>query len=99
MNLKHELKTVNVFFFNQFEDYHFTLFQKPVIEILRKRTLVINIEYGNIVLILVVLKAQIPSGKCWKNHSKASKFQNFPPALQADAPARRQNLCIARVRN
>ena len=26
--------------------YHFTLFQKPVIEILRKRMVVINIEYG-----------------------------------------------------
>ena len=31
----------------------------------------------NIVLILIVLKAQILSGKCWKYHFQASKFQNF----------------------
>ena len=83
------------FFLINLKIYHFTLFQKPVIEISRKRTLVINIEYGNIVLILIVLKAQILSGKHWKKHFKASKFQNFPPALQDDVPAQRQNLCVA----
>ena len=44
---KHLLKTLNVFFLNQhLKIYHSTLFQKPIIEILRKRTVVINIEYG-----------------------------------------------------
>ena len=31
----------------------------------------------NIVLILIVLKAQILSGKRWKQHFQVSKFQNF----------------------
>ena len=38
----------------------------------------------NIVLILIVLKAQILSGKRYKQHFQASKFKNFlggmPPA-------------------
>ena len=41
MNLKQWM-----YFSNQdLKIYHFTLFQKPVIEILRKRMVVINIEY------------------------------------------------------
>ena len=41
MNLKQRM-----YFLNQhLKIYHFTLFQKPVIEILRKRMVVINIEY------------------------------------------------------
>ena len=36
-----------MYFFNHhFEIYHFTLFYKPVIEILTKRTVVINIDHG-----------------------------------------------------
>ena len=61
---QHELKTLNVFFLNQhLKIYHFTLFQNPVIEILRKRMVVIKREYGYIVLILIVLEAQILSGE------------------------------------
>ena len=42
-----ELKTLNVFFLNRhLKIYYFTLSLKPEIEILRKRTVVINIEYG-----------------------------------------------------
>ena len=57
---QHELKTLIVpeFFESAFEDLSFHSFQKPVIEILRKRTVVINIEYG-----LIVIKAQILSGE------------------------------------
>ena len=54
-----------MYFLNQhLKIYHFTLFQKPVIEI-EERMVVINIEriMVNIVLILIVLKAQILSGK------------------------------------
>ena len=43
---QHELKTLNVFFESAFEDLPFHSFLNPVIEILRKRTVVINIEYG-----------------------------------------------------
>ena len=48
---KHELETLNVLFFleheSAFEDLSFHYyFLKPVIEILRKRTVVLNIEYG-----------------------------------------------------
>ena len=43
---QHELKTLKCIFLNQhLKIYHFTLFLKPVIEILRKRTVVISIIY------------------------------------------------------
>lgn len=51
----------------------------------------------NIVLTLIVLKAQILSGKRWKYHFQAFKFQNFLGGLPSDPPRKFALLALEKL--